>query len=135
MHPRKYGYHGELVKMVYKIFDKKTGLKASIKEELAQELHKLIIKKFKRKKVYARFKDKDLKVTFRQQISNGGVKYLLCVIDVFTKYSWVKHLNDKKSAKTVLDGFIEIVNESKRRPSKRWHDQGTKITIAVCKND
>ena len=42
---------------------------------------------------------------------NCGVKYLLCVIDVFTKYAWIKPLNDEK-AKTVLHGFIEIVNES-----------------------
>ena len=40
---------------------------------------------------------------------NRGVKYLLSVIDVFTKYAWVKPLKDKK-AKTVLDGYIVIVN-------------------------
>ena len=45
------------------------------------------------------------------------------VLDVFTKYAWVKPLKDKK-AKTVLDGFIEIVNESKRKPTKLWADQG-----------
>ena len=43
--------------MVYKFFDKKTRLGASVNEELAEELHKPVIKKFKRKKVYARFKD------------------------------------------------------------------------------
>ena len=45
---------------------------------------------------------------------NSGLKYLLCVIDVFTKYAWVKPLKDKKS-KIVLHGFIEIVNESVRK--------------------
>ena len=43
---------------------------------------------------------------------NTGVKYLLCVIDAFTKYAQVKPLTDKK-AKTVLQVFIGIVNESK----------------------
>ena len=43
---------------------------------------------------------------------NENVKYLLCVIDIFTKYAWVKPLKDKKS-KTVLNVFIKIVNESK----------------------
>ena len=43
--------------MVYKIFDKKTGSGASVNEELAQELCKPVIKKFKRRKVYAKFKD------------------------------------------------------------------------------
>ena len=47
-----------LASMVYKFFDKKTGSRVSVHEELAQELHKPVIKKFKRKKVYARFKDK-----------------------------------------------------------------------------
>ena len=40
-------------------------------------------------------------------------------IDVFTKYAWVKPLNDKKG-KTVLNTFIEIVNESNCKPNKLW---------------
>ena len=54
---------------------------------------------------------------------NRGVKYLLCVIDVFTKYGWVKPVKDKK-AKTVIFGFIEIVNESNVKPNKLWVGQG-----------
>ena len=54
---------------------------------------------------------------------NKNVKYLLCVIDVFTKYAWVKPLKDKKG-KTVLNAFMEIVNESNRKPNKLWVDQG-----------
>ena len=42
---------------------------------------------------------------------NRGVKYLLCVIDVFTKYAGIRTLKNEKS-KTVLQGFIGIVNES-----------------------
>ena len=41
---------------------------------------------------------------------NTDVKYLLCVIDVFTKYAWVKPLKDKKG-KTVLNAFIEFYNK------------------------
>ena len=48
--------------------------------------------------------------------------YLLCVIDVFTEYAWFKPLKDKK-AKTVLHGFIEIVNKYKCKPNKLWIDQ------------
>ena len=51
------------------------------------------------------------------------VKSLLCAIDVFTKYAWVKPLEDKKG-KTVLNAFIEIVNEPNRKPTKLWVDQG-----------
>ena len=54
---------------------------------------------------------------------NRGVKYLLSVIDRFTKYAWVKPLRDRK-AKTTLHGFIKIVNESKPQPNKLWVDQG-----------
>ena len=57
---------------------------------------------------------------------NKNVKYLLCVIDVFTKYAWMKPFKDK-NGKTVLNAFIEIVNESNRKPNKLWVDQGRKF--------
>ena len=40
-----------------------------------------------------------------------NARYLLCMIGVFTKYAWVKPLKDKK-CKTIINDFIEIVNES-----------------------
>ena len=43
--------------MVYMFFDKKTGLGMSVNEQLAKELHKPVIKIFKRRKCYTRFKD------------------------------------------------------------------------------
>ena len=43
--------------MTNKFFDKKTGSEMSVNKQLAEELHKPVIKKFKRRKVYARFKD------------------------------------------------------------------------------
>ena len=55
--------------------------------------------------------------------SNCGVEYLLCAIDVFTKYAWVKPLKEKK-CKTVRNDFIEIVNEPKGKPNKLFLDQG-----------
>ena len=54
---------------------------------------------------------------------NKNIKYLLCVIDVCPNYEWVKPLKDNKG-KTVLITFIEIVNESNRKPNKLWVDQG-----------
>ena len=59
--------------------------------------------------------------SFSSKIKNG--KYLLCVIDVFNKYAWVKPLEDKKG-KTVLNVFIKKLNESNRKPNKLWVDQG-----------
>ena len=76
----------------------------------------------KRRTVYARFKGKILAVDLAEMGSfsskNKNIKNLLCVIDVFTKL-----LQDKKG-KTVLNAFIEIVNESNCKPSKLWVDQG-----------
>ena len=43
--------------MVYKFFDKKTGSGISVNEQLAEELHKPVIKTFKRRKVFKRFKE------------------------------------------------------------------------------
>ena len=53
--------------------------------------------------------------------NNRNVKCLLCVIDVFTKYLKAKPLKSKK-AKTA-HSFIEIINESKRKPNKLRVDQ------------
>ena len=76
--------------------------------------------------MYVRFKDNICAVDLAEMGSlsskNRGVKYFLCVIDVFTKYTWLKPLKDKKAI-TVLNGFIEIVNKSKRKPNKLWVDQ------------
>ena len=79
--------------MVYKFFDKKSkkskgsGLKEN--KQLANELHKPIIRKFKKRKVYSSFKDNILGVDLAdmQLISkyNKGIKHLLCVIDLFSK--------------------------------------------------
>ena len=55
-----------------------------------------------------------------------NVQYLLCVIDVFTKYVSVKPLKNKKG-KTVLNAFIEIANESNHKPNKLWVDQGSEF--------
>ena len=80
--------------MVYKFFDKKTGSGISVNEPLAEELHKPVIKKLKRRKVYARYKDNiwaaDLAEMGSLSSKNKNVQYLLCVIDVFTKCAWVK---------------------------------------------
>ena len=96
--------------MVSKFFDNKTGLgaKASVNERLAQEPHKSMTKKFKRRKVYARLKDNIWAWELAEMGSltskkRCGVKYLLCVIGVFTKYAWVKPLKDKKSKIVVYD--------------------------------
>ena len=102
------GYKRVLAGMVYKFFDKKTGSGAivtskagvSVNEQLPEELHKPITKKLRWRKVYARFKGNIWAVDLAEMESpsskNKHAEYLLCVIDVFTKYAWLKPLKDKK---------------------------------------
>ena len=121
------GYQRALASMVYRFFDKKTESGVSVSEELAEELHTTVTKKFKRRKIYARFKDNIWAANLAEMESlsskNKSVKCLLCVIDVFTKYAWVKPLKDKKGT-TGLNAFIEIINESNCKPNKLWVDEG-----------
>ena len=48
------------------------------------------------------------------------------MIDVFTKYAWVKPFKDK-NCKTVFNAFIEIVKESNFKANELWVDQGKKV--------
>ena len=57
---------------------------------------------------------------------NKGIKYLLCVIDLFSKYSWVVPLKDKKGA-TITNSFQSILNSSKRKSNKLWLDHGSEF--------
>ena len=108
----------------------------SVNEQLAEELHKPVIKNFKRRKVYARFKDNiwaaDLAEMEVVPSKIKNVNYLLCVRDVFTKYACAKPLKDKKG-KTVLNAFIEIINKSKCKPNKLWVDQRREIYNKLMK--
>ena len=112
--PKYDGYQRGLASMVYKFFDKKsTGngfpsystsliVNNDTKEnlQLAEELHKPIIKKIKKRKVYSGFKDDiwGAGLADMQLISkfNKGFRFLLCVFEVFSKYAWVAPLKDKK---------------------------------------
>jgi len=54
--------------------------------------------------------------------SNRGVRYLLTVIDVFSKYGWMLPLKDK-TGKSVADAFKQIFKKSKQKPEKLWTDK------------
>ena len=49
--------------------------------------------------------------------SNKGIKFLLCVIDIFSKYASIVPLKDKKGA-TIVNAFQKILDDSKREPNK-----------------
>ena len=83
------GYQTALASIVYKGFDKKTWSGVSVNEQLAEQLHKPVSKKIKRRNFYARFKDNiwvaDLTKMESLFSENKNVKCLLCAMDVSTK--------------------------------------------------
>ena len=105
--PEYDGYQRGLARMVYKFFDKKsTGsgfkkLKNTARNFsiLADERHKPIIRKFNNRKVYSQFKDNiwGVDLADMQSLSrkNKGIKYLLCAIDLNSKYTFVIPIKDK----------------------------------------
>ena len=86
--PKYDGYQRGLVSMVFKFFDKKsTGNRINfiLNQQLANKLHKPIIRKFKERRVYSSFKNKNWRADLAdmQLISkvNKGIMYLLCAIN------------------------------------------------------
>ena len=132
--------------MVYKFFNKKykgSGVKhvntklIPQNEQLANELHKPIIRKFKKVRVYSAFKDNiwaadlaDMQLLSRY---NKGIRSLLCVIDIFSKYAWVVPLKDKKGI-SIVKGFQIILKQSNsRKPNKIWVDKVSEFYNAYFK--
>ena len=95
------------------------------KKSLAEELHKPIRRKFKKRRVLVNGIDKiwaaDLVDMQAFTKFNRGVKYLLAVIDIFSKYGWLIPLKDKtgKSVASALKTIFE-----KRKPKTMWVDKG-----------
>ena len=136
--PRVNGYQRSLAAMVYKFFNERTkgsGIEnkgnLQVNSPLAEEeLQKSIIKNFKRRKVYSSFKDNiwgvDLADMTLISKFNKGIKYLLCVIDLFSRYSWFIPLKNKKG-ESIVEGFKEITDNSNRKPNKIWVDHGSEF--------
>ena len=152
-------YQRGLANMVYKFFDKKSmgsgvkKLKDTAKHTtkssalarsslecsslvLADELHKPVIKKFNKRKVYSQFKDNILGVDLADMQSlsrkNKGIKYLLCAIDLYTKYAFVIPLKEKKGI-SIVNAFDKIIKQSNRKPNKIGVDQGGEFYNNVFK--
>ena len=117
--PEYDGYQRGLAGMVYKIFDKKStgsgiarNMTKSSSSILADELHKPIIRKFNKRKVYSKFKDNiwGVDLADMQSLSrkNKGIKYLLFAIDLYSKYAFVIPLKDKKGI-SIVNAFNKII--------------------------
>ena len=147
--PKYDGYQRRLASMVYKFFDKKSasladkstkgsGIKNKIKEnqQLANELYKPIVRKFKKRKVHSSFKDNICGVYLADMqlisIYNKRIRYLLCAIDLFSKYAFVVALKDKKGF-SIVNAFQKILKQSDRKPCKIWVDEGSEFYNNVFK--
>ena len=148
INPEYDGYQRGLASMVYKFFDKKSmgsGIKKDTTKSsslerssliLANELHKPVVKKFNKRKVYSKFKDNIWVVDLADMKSlskkNKVIKYLLCAIDLYSKYAFVVSLKNKKGI-SVTNGFNKIIKQSGRKPNKIWVYQGSEFYNHVSK--
>ena len=105
------------------LFDKKSallnkfsgsGIVNETNYQMANELHKPTIRKFEKRKVCSSFRDNIWGVNFAdmQSLSKKirGIKYLLCAIDIFSKYAWVVPTKDRKGT-TAVNAFQKIISE------------------------
>ena len=150
--PKYDGYQRGLASMVYKFFDSKVASpdKKSVgsgakrvntkitpqNEQLAEELHKPIIRKLKKRKVYSAVKDNiwgvDLEDMQLLSKYNKGIRFLLCVIGIFSKYAWIVPLKDKKGI-SIVKAFQIILKQSDRKPNKIWVDKESEFYNAYFK--
>ena len=112
--------------MVYKYFDEKSVSVEVVLLQLAEELQKPIIRKINLRKIHVAFKDNiwgadlaDMQLISRY---NKGIRFLLFVIDSFSKYVWIVPLKDKKSV-SIVAAFQSILKQSNRKPTKIWVDK------------
>ena len=97
-----------------------------LNQQLAEELHKSVVRKFEKRKIHSSFINNiwgaDLvNIQFISKF-NKGIRFLLCVIDICSTYAWVVPLKDKKCIK-ITNAFQKISNKSNRRSNKRWVDK------------
>ena len=138
--PKYDGYQRGLASMVYKFFDSKVSRSGAKRihenKQLANELHEPIIRKFEKRKVYSTFKDNiwGVDLADMQLLSkcNKGIRFLLCIIDIFSKYAWVVTLKDKKGI-SIVKAFQIILKQSNKKPNKIWVDKGSEFYNAYFK--
>ena len=136
--PKYDGYERGLASMGYNFFDKKStllnkssgsGIVNEPNYKLANELHKPIIRKFQKRKSLFIFRDNiwGVDLADMQSLSkyNKGDKYLMCAIDLFSKYAWVVPLKDKKG-NSIDISFQKIISEG-RKPNNIWFDHSSEF--------
>ena len=132
----KYGETSKMTPIIRSIINKKQQLGLSINPNqiLSQELHKPRKINFTRRKVISNHIDHiwgiDLITMIKYSKQNKNYKYILTVIDFFSKYSWCFPLKSKKSEE-IINSFKDIFKKSKRKPQLIQSDEGTEFTNNV----
>ena len=100
-------------------------------------MHKSIKRKFqKRPVIVVRIDDTwsadlvDMSFFFAK--FNKGIKYILIIIDIYSKYAWAVPGRDKTGA-SVTKAFEKVMNNSKRNPKKLWVDEGSECYNSAFK--
>ena len=117
-------YHSLLYRPISLIKAIIESMRTVSKRLLAEELHKPVRRKFEKHRVLVNDIDKiwaaDLADMQAFSKFNRGIKYLLAVIDVFSKYGWLIPLKDK-TGKSVASALKTVFKE--RKPEKMWVDK------------
>ena len=110
---------------------KKLGLGNNPNEILSQELHKPKRINFERRRVISNHIDHiwgiDLITMIKYSKQNNNYKYILTVIDFFSKHSWCYPLKNKNSNE-IINSFKDIFKKSKRKPKMIQSDEGSEFT-------
>ena len=118
--PKYEGYQRGFASMFYNFFDRKSsgsGIDVEPNYWLVNELCRQIIRKSKIRKFYSSFRDGiwGVDLADMQSLSkyNKGIKYLICAVDLFSKYA-------------IANAFENIISKG-RKPNKIWFDQGAEF--------
>ena len=130
--------------MVYKCFDKKSassGVNTHVQNKFKQNQRpqlqnytNQLLNFFKKRTVYSGFKDNiwgndlaDMQLTSK---FNKGFRFLLCVIDIFSKYAWVVPLKDQKGA-SIVNAFQKILDNRARKRNKEQRTKKLNFTTIL----
>ena len=112
------------------------GVGAKTNYQLANEPHRQIIETFKRLRVYSPLRDGlcGLDLADNQSLNkfNKRIKYLLCAIDLLSKYAQVVPLKDERGI-TIVNAFQKVISKG-RQPNKYGLMKAESFTIIFLRD-
>ena len=134
------GYQRGLAAIIYKFFNKNNSggtIKAEPNYQLPNELHRQIIRKCNRRKVYSSFRNNiwDVDLAHMQSLNKCSklIKCLLRAIDLFSKHAWVIPLKNNGGI-SIANVFPKILDSSNKKPNKIWVYKVVNFTISFLRD-